>query len=139
MNIEELITALSRLGIAELRDNRAAPDGEYRLEGRLPEYPFGGRLTAYNLRVNRQDGFVGTDEIEALLRHFWQGQVELSELRQASTTAESMSVGSPTEEQSADKPHFAWSVANLDCKANAFCPAPRVVAMSLSNSIESDS
>lgn len=81
MKDRKLIEVLRAHGIAKVRS--ASDSGGnivYVLEGRLPEFPFRSRLISYTLVVNAEDHFVKPEEIDALLHHFWQGQVDLPDL-----------------------------------------------------------
>jgi hypothetical protein len=85
MNTQDLIDALSRLGIAELRSMNPSEDGiTCVFEGRLPSPPFAPRfvLITHTLNATR-DGSVEPDDIESLLLHFWQAQHELRDLTRA--------------------------------------------------------
>ena len=78
MKLRDLLKALERYDI-RVRSVFRRPDRGvvYTLEGRLPEFPFRSRLTSYDLAAAGENDFIERDRIDALLRHFYQGQAEL--------------------------------------------------------------
>ena len=79
MKILDLIEALKRYGIEVQSIGNVGGSIVYTLKGRLPEFPFRSRHTSYDLVAAGKDDFIGLDQIEALLLHFWQGQVVLGD------------------------------------------------------------
>lgn len=88
MTVESLVRSLLKAKVAVLVSWIECGDSiEYVFEAHLPWVPCGNRSVRSRLIVPAATGFATDAQIELLLRQIWQGQIEVSELRQLAAPA----------------------------------------------------
>jgi hypothetical protein len=78
VNLEELLKRLLEDAKIVPQETRTHQDGtrEFILAGNLPAFPHGGATTWYVLVVLPGETEIHLKEVEAILRHFWQYQLD---------------------------------------------------------------
>jgi len=83
IQISALLTSLQRQAKVKVAETRTLENGtEVKiLVGTLPVFPHGERPTWYPLVILPEQETIDMREVEAILRHFWNAQINLSPIK----------------------------------------------------------